>query len=49
MPNLFVKIKKKSYLEDYIFNKEIGKGSNSQVIKAKTKFGTQSRAIKIIK
>jgi hypothetical protein len=47
--NSFTKIKKKNYLEEYIFNKEIGRGSFGMVIKAKMKYASRYRAIKIIK
>lgn len=47
--NSFVKIKKKSYLEDYIFLKEIGRGAYGSVIKIKMKYGGMLRAAKIVK
>lgn len=47
--NTFAKIKKKSYLEDYIFIKEIGKGAYGSVCKLKMKYGGLLRAAKIIK
>lgn len=45
----FIKIKKKNYLEDYIFVKEIGKGAYGSVLKVKMKYGGLLRAAKIIK
>lgn len=45
----FFKIKKKNYLEEYAYCREIGRGSFGTVVKAKMKFGTHYRAIKIIK
>lgn len=47
--NSFIKIKKKSYLQDYIFIKEIGKGAYGAVSKIKMKYGGLLRAVKIIK
>jgi hypothetical protein len=47
--NAFVKIKKKNYLEDYIFIKEIGKGAYGYVSKIKMKYGGLLRAAKVIK
>jgi hypothetical protein len=47
--NTFAKIKKKSYLEDYIFIKEIGKGAYGSVCKLKMKYGGLLRAAKTIK
>ena len=47
--NSFVKIKKKSYLEDYIFMKQIGRGAYGEVAKLKMKYGGMLRAAKIIK
>ena len=47
--NSFAKIKKKSYLEDYFFIKEIGKGAYGSVCKLKMKYGGLLRAAKIIK
>ena len=47
--NSFVKIKKKNYLEDYIFMKQIGKGAFGEVTKLKMKYGGMLRAAKIIK
>jgi hypothetical protein len=44
-----VKIKKKNYLEDYIFIKEIGRGAFGSVVKIKMKYGGLMRAAKIIK
>lgn len=45
----FVKIKKKNYLEDYVFLKEIGKGAYGCVLKVKMKYGGLLRAAKVIK
>lgn len=45
----FVKIKKKNYLEDYVFLKEIGKGAYGSVSKVKMKYGGLLRAAKVIK
>ena len=45
----FVKTKRRSYLEDYIFVKELGKGAFGAVAKVKMKYGTLCRAVKIIK
>jgi hypothetical protein len=45
----FIKIKKKNYLEDYIFIKEIGKGAFGSVLKIKMKYGGLFRAAKVIK
>jgi hypothetical protein len=45
----FVKIKKKNYLEDYVFLKEIGKGAFGSVLKVKMKYGGLLRAAKVIK
>ena len=47
--NSFVKIKKKSYLEDYVFLNKIGKGAFGEVAKLKMKYGGMVRAAKIIK
>ena len=47
--NTFIKIKKKNYLEDYIFVKEIGKGAFGTVSKIKMKYGGLYRAAKVIK
>lgn len=47
--NSFAKIKKKSYLEDYIFIKEVGRGAYGSVCKIKMKYGGLLRAAKIIK
>jgi hypothetical protein len=47
--NSFVKIKKKNYLEDYIFVKEIGRGAFGSILKIKMKYGGLSRAAKVIK
>ena len=47
--NSFVKIKKKNYLEDYVFMKEIGKGAYGSVIKIMMKYGNMLRAAKIVK
>lgn len=47
--NTFAKIKKKSYLEDYIFIKEVGRGAYGSVCKLKMKYGGLLRAAKIIK
>jgi serine/threonine protein kinase len=44
-----VKLKKKSYLEDYVFIKEIGKGAYGSVVKIKMKYGGMLRAAKLIK
>ena len=44
-----MKIKKKNYLEDYIFIKEIGRGAFGSVVKIKMKYGGLMRAAKIIK
>jgi calcium-dependent protein kinase len=44
-----VKIKKKNYLEDYVFLKEIGKGAFGCVLKVKMKYGGLQRAAKVIK
>jgi serine/threonine protein kinase len=44
-----VKIKKKNYLEDYIFLKELGKGAYGSVLKVKMKYGGILRAAKVIK
>ena len=45
----FTKIKRKNYLEEYIHKQEIGKGSFGVVVKAKMKYASKYRAIKIIK
>ena len=45
----FVKIKKRNYLEEYAFVKELGKGAFGSVAKVRMKYGTQFRAVKIIK
>lgn len=42
-------MKKKSYLEDYIFIKEIGRGAYGSVCKVKMKYGGLLRAAKTIK
>lgn len=47
--NTFAKIKQKSYLEDYIFIKEVGRGAYGSVCKIKMKYGGLLRAAKIIK
>lgn len=47
--NSFVKIKKKNYLEDYVFVKEVGKGAYGSVVKIKMKYGGMLRAAKLIK
>lgn len=47
--NSFVKIKKKNYLEDYIFVRELGKGAYGSVVKIKMKYGGMMRAAKVIK
>ena len=47
--NAFVKIKKKNYLEDYVFMKEIGRGAYGTISKIKMKYGGLSRAAKTIK
>ena len=47
--SLFVKIKKKNFLEDYVFIKELGRGAYGSVSKIKMKYGSQCRAVKIIK
>jgi hypothetical protein len=44
-----VKIKKKNYLEDYVFMKEIGKGAYGSVVKIKMKYGGMLRAAKVVK
>lgn len=45
----FVKIKRRNYLEEYAFVKELGKGAFGSVAKVKMKYGTLFRAVKIIK
>ena len=45
----FTKMKKKNYLEDYIFIKEIGKGAYGVVSKIKMKYGNFCRSAKVIK
>jgi calcium-dependent protein kinase len=47
--NSFIKIKKKNYLEDYVFIKEIGRGAYGSVQKIKMKYGGLFRAAKVIK
>jgi hypothetical protein len=47
--SLFLKIKRKNYLEEYAFVKELGKGAFGSVAKVKMKYGGQVRAVKIIK
>jgi hypothetical protein len=47
--NSFIKIKKKNYLEDYIFVKEIGRGAFGSVLKIKMKYGGLFRAAKVVK
>jgi len=47
--NSFIKIKKKNYLEDYVFIKEIGRGAYGSVLKIKMKYGGLFRAAKVIK
>ena len=47
--NSFIKIKKKNYLEDYVFIKEIGRGAYGSVVKIKMKYGGMMRAAKLIK
>jgi hypothetical protein len=47
--NSFVKIKKKNYLEDYVFVRELGKGAYGSVVKLKMKYGGMMRAAKVIK
>lgn len=47
--NAFVKIKKKNYLEDYVFIKEIGRGAYGTISKIKMKYGGIPRAAKTIK
>lgn len=47
--NSFVKIKKKNYLEDYAFVRELGKGAYGSVVKIKMKYGGMMRAAKVIK
>ena len=47
--NNFIKIKKKNYLEDYAFIKEIGRGAYGSVNKIKNKHGGLMRAAKIVK
>lgn len=47
--NSFIKIKKKNYLEDYVFIKEIGRGAYGSVQKIRMKYGGLFRAAKVIK
>ena len=47
--NMFLKTKKKSYLEEYVAIQEIGRGNFGSVIKVKIKNGSTLRAAKIIK
>ena len=47
--NSFTKIKRKNYLEEYVYKQEIGKGSFGVVVKAKMKYASKYRAVKIIK
>jgi hypothetical protein len=45
----FIRIKKKDYLDEYIFIKEIGYGTYGLVVKIKMKYNEIYRAGKIIK
>lgn len=45
----FVKTKKKNYLEEYAFIKQLGKGAFGSVAKVKMKYGNLFRAVKSIK
>ena len=47
--NSFIKMKKKSYLEDYTIVSEIGKGGFGTVSKVKAKYTGVMRAAKKIK
>lgn len=35
----FIKIKKKNYLEDYVFVKALGRGAYGEVVKIRMKYG----------